>query len=54
MKRYYKIAGGHTHVRVFMNSAKCGELCFRNEEFEMIRDAHRKAYTGGIIEFVEE
>lgn len=34
---YYKIAGGHTHVRVFMNGGKAGDLCFRNEEFEIIR-----------------
>ncbi len=37
MKWYYKIMGGHTHVRVFMNGAKCGDLCFRNEEFEQIK-----------------
>jgi hypothetical protein len=36
MKWYYKVMGGHTHVRVFMNGAKCGDLCFRNEEFERI------------------
>ncbi len=39
MKRYYTIAGGHTHVRVFMNGAKCGDLCFRNEEFELVRES---------------
>ena len=39
MKWYYKIAGGHTHVRVFMNGGKCGDLCFRNEEFELIRQS---------------
>lgn len=37
MKWYYHIAGGHTHVRVFMNGAKCGDLCFRNEEFAIVR-----------------
>jgi hypothetical protein len=36
MKWYYVIKGGHTHVRVFMNGGKCGDLCFRNEEFEQI------------------
>lgn len=36
MKWYYIIAGGHTHVRVFMNGAKCGDLCFRNEEFDKV------------------
>jgi hypothetical protein len=39
MKWYYQINGGHTHVRVFMNGAKCGDLCFRNEEFEQILQA---------------
>jgi hypothetical protein len=37
MKWYWKIAGGHTRVRVFLNGAKCGDLCFRNEEFYGIR-----------------
>lgn len=36
MKWYYKILGGHTHVRVFMNGGKCGDLCFRNEEFKKV------------------
>lgn len=34
---YFKIMGGHTHVRVFMNGGKCGDLCFRNEEFEQVK-----------------
>lgn len=38
MKWYWHIAGGHTHVRVFMNGGKCGDLCFRNEEFEQVRE----------------
>ncbi len=38
MKWYYTIRGGHTHVRVFMNGANCGELCFRNEEFQAIKN----------------
>ncbi len=36
MKWYYKKLGGHTHVRVFMNGALCGNLTFRNEEFEAL------------------
>ena len=40
MNWYYKIRGGHTHVRVFMNGAKCGDLCFRNEEFDNIVGCH--------------
>jgi hypothetical protein len=37
MKWYWKIGGGHTHVRIFLNGAKCGDLCFTNEEFYGIR-----------------
>jgi hypothetical protein len=57
MKWYYTIAGGHTHVRVFMNGAKCGDLCFRNEEFvkllamERCHDLNRGVST---IEFINE
>jgi hypothetical protein len=39
MNWYYTIQGGHTHVRVFMNGGKCGDLVFRNEEFVAIRRA---------------
>ena len=38
MKWYYYVLGGHTHVRVVMNGATCGDLCFRNEEFAQVRD----------------
>lgn len=38
MTWYYNIAGGHTHVRVFMNGARCGDLCFRNEEFQLVKE----------------
>lgn len=37
MNWYFIVLGGHTHVRVFMNGAKCGDLCFRNDEFEIIK-----------------
>jgi hypothetical protein len=49
MKWYFKILAGHTPVRVFMNGAKCGDLCFRNEEFEIIREG-----LGTRIIFVDE
>lgn len=39
MKWYYQVLGGHTHVRVFMNGGKCGDLCFRNEEFQIVRES---------------
>lgn len=37
MKWYWEELGGHTHVRVFMNGAKCGDLCFTNKEFKLLR-----------------
>lgn len=37
MKWYYKTVGLHTHVRVFMNGACCGNLVFRVEEFNNIK-----------------
>lgn len=48
MKWYYKVQGTHTHVRVFMNGALCGRLCFRNEEFAHIRGGQND------ITFIEE
>lgn len=48
MRWYFKILGGHTHVRVFMNGGKCGDLCFRNAEFEQIRESFHQ------IQFIEE
>lgn len=53
MKWYYKQLGGHTHVRVFLNGAKCGDLCFRNEEFAAIR-LHHIAGTRLVQTFVNE
>lgn len=38
MRWYFEILGGHTHVRVYMNGGLVGELCFRNEEFDEIRE----------------
>lgn len=61
MNWYYKVLGGHTHVRVFMNGAQCGDLCFRNEEFEDISravactDTMANAAIGkSLINFIEE
>lgn len=51
MKWYYRITGPHTRVRVFMNGANCGELCFRNEEFEQIQ---HNAGSDYIITFIDE
>lgn len=53
MKWYWHRAGGHTHVRVFMNGGKCGDLCFRNEEFDYIREPLQQTCMG-VVEFIEE
>jgi hypothetical protein len=34
---YYKELGGHTHMRVFVNGGKAGDLCLTNEEFAIFR-----------------
>jgi len=53
MKWYWKTGGSHVHVRVFMNGALCGELCFRYEEFQQIkREALKLGST--LITFIEE
>lgn len=49
MTWYYKQLGSHTHVRVFTSGAKCGDLCFTNEEFGFI-----KSELGGYVKFVDE
>ena len=54
MKWYYKIMGGHTHVRVFMNGAKCGDLVFRNEEFQSIHCTNNNRVGTVEIEFIHE
>ena len=51
-RMYYRILGGHTHVRVFAGKGetlgKCGDLVFRNEEW----DAFVMRMTG--VEFIQE
>ena len=61
MTWYYKSLGGHTHVRVYMNGAKCGDLCFRNDEFESIQRAivctdtmHKAAIGVSLITFKKD
>lgn len=39
MNIYYKLLGGHYHFRVFMNGAKCGDLCCRQNEFHEFQAA---------------
>lgn len=55
--RIYTVAGGHTHVKVTMNGAKCGDLCFRNADFEEIKrygDFIATLSRGPLITFIEE
>jgi len=58
MTWYFKVAGGHTHVRVFMNGGKCGDLCFRNHEFDSIRSRLDRgasiAFCESFIQFIDE
>lgn len=51
---WYEEAGGHTHVRVFLNGGKCGDLCFRNEEFALLRGAIRSNTSELTIRFIPE
>lgn len=48
LRFYYRQAGGHTHVRVFcgpsgQTAGKCGDLVFRNEEWDDIQRLLRNA-----------
>ena len=59
MNWYFKVLGGHTHVRVFMNGGRCGDLCFRNEEFTAIQLASSECEMlmpngGHLITFIDE
>lgn len=38
MNWYFTLRGSHVHVRVFLNGAKCGDLVFRKEEFDLITE----------------
>jgi hypothetical protein len=42
MRFYYTELGKHTHVRVFVNGAKCGDLVFHNDEFFVFRSTALK------------
>lgn len=54
----YEVLGGHTHVRVFagkgsLSLGKCGDLCFRNEEWEDFKKELGWPKAGN-IEILEE
>lgn len=56
----YEVRGGHTHCRMFMGEhdwalGKCGDLTFRNTEFELMQRALEGTHTAGItVEFRRE
>ena len=56
MRWYYIVRGEHTHVRVFINGALAGTLCFRTAEFERLmnqcRYNHEDVYGYQVIEFI--
>jgi hypothetical protein len=39
MRVYWRQEGGHIHMRVFMRGGKMGNLCCRDDEFEMVKAA---------------
>ena len=51
MKWYWHLAGGHVHVRVFMNGGKCGDLCFQLSEFNDLMDG---LSLSRLVRFVHE
>lgn len=60
----YRVAGGHTHIRVFAGRGdtslgNAGEFVLRNEEFEFLRAGIERSIgtdngIGHDIEFVED
>lgn len=54
MNWYYKILGGHTHVRVFMNGGKCGDLVFQNEEFQRLLELNAQHCNAHRIPLVQK
>lgn len=51
LRWYYSRAGSYVHVRVFLNGANCGQLTFRNEEFDKL--LRSTSYTR-IITFIND
>jgi hypothetical protein len=63
MTWYYTISTTHTRVRIFMNGALCGNICFRNEEFLQVMERYRdlelykactKPVKDSLINFINE
>ena len=59
IKFYYKVLGGHTHVRVFSGPlegtcGKAGELILRNGEWEVLREVLHTSSRTPILEEVPD
>lgn len=48
-RAYYKLLGGHVHVRVFIGVGKAGDLCMSPDEFELF-----KLMSKSFIDYHEE
>lgn len=51
MTWYYLRHGIHVHVLVFLNGAKCGELVFRQDEFDFLKT--QAGEDQGLITFID-
>lgn len=47
----YRLLGNHAHIRVYLNGALCGELCFGAAEF---REFARERRGNVEVEFIDE
>lgn len=55
MTWHYRVLGTHTHVRVFVNGALAGTLCFRNEEFLKVYEkatSLERSYEENYVPFI--
>ena len=52
MHWYWDLLGGHAHVRVFMNGGKCGDLVFREDEFNKLHAGVSEVFSTGMTDIV--
>ncbi len=45
---YHKLLGGHVHMRFFVNGGKAGDLCMRDDEFNVFKNVAK------FIQFTDE
>ena len=51
---YFRVLGIHTHLRVYMDGALCGNLVLRNEEFAELRAKFAGLSESAPVEFIED